>query len=172
MTAIGGGLGIAAMIALAGLEHLKLMAVPFATSIVLVMTAPESLQSQPRNIVGGHLISAISGLAVFTLLGDNPFFAALAVAVAIALMQLTRTLHPPAGINALLMVVAKLPWTFVLMPVLAGSLLLVCFAFLYHRLTIPGQWPISWWTPMRPRDLEQRAISKGEEVFERQSSRK
>jgi CBS-domain-containing membrane protein len=147
ITATGGGLGMCAMVGLAFLANLPLLSVPFTTSIVLVMSAPDGDQAQPRAIVGGHILSALCGLCVLELLGSGPWLAALAVGLSIAAMQLSRTLHPPAGINAFLMVVLKEPWTVVLMPVAAGALILVGFAFAYYRLTWPGQWPRFWWAP-------------------------
>jgi CBS-domain-containing membrane protein len=145
VTAIGGGLGITLMVALAALSGQHLEAVPFTTSIVLVMAAPESAPAQPRAILGGHLLCALAGLVVWLCFGANPWAAGLAVGLAIAAMQLTDTLHPPAGINALLFVTLKLSWYFVLMPVAAGALILVGFAFCYHRLTAAEPWPRSWW---------------------------
>jgi CBS-domain-containing membrane protein len=147
--AIGGGLGLSLMVAFASWARLPLEAVPFTTSIVLVMAAPESGQAQPRNIIGGHLLSALSGLIVWMVFGTNPLLVGPAVALSIAAMQLTGTLHPPAGINAVLFVSMQLSWQFVLMPVAVGALGLVAFAFLYHRLTAPGRWPQSWWAPLR-----------------------
>src|ERR1700754_4403639 len=78
--AIGGGLGLSLMVAFAGWSHLPLEAVPFTTSIVLVMSSPESAQAQPRNIVGGHILCALSGLAVWTLFGPNVLLIGPAVA--------------------------------------------------------------------------------------------
>jgi CBS-domain-containing membrane protein len=150
ITAVGGGLGIGAMVGLGALADFPLAVVPFTTSIVLVMAPPESRQAQPRSIVGGHVLSALCGLAVLVLFGDNPWLAALAVGLSIAAMQLTDTLHPPAGINAVLMVTANVSWKFVLVPVTAGALILVGFAYLYHRLTWPGGWPRSWWSSPTP----------------------
>jgi CBS-domain-containing membrane protein len=146
ITALGGGLGIGVMVGLAIWADFPLAVVPFTTSIVLVMAAPESEQAQPRNIVGGHVLSAFCGLATLALFGSNPWLAAFAVGLSIAVMQLTETLHPPAGINALLMVTANVSWKFVLVPVTAGALILVGFAYLYHRFTWPGGWPRSWWS--------------------------
>jgi CBS-domain-containing membrane protein len=146
ITALGGGLGIGVMVALAIWADFPLAVVPFTTSIVLVMAAPESKQAQPRNIVGGHVLSALCGLAILALFGSNPWLAAFAVGLSIAVMQLTETLHPPAGINALLMVTANVSWKFVLVPVTAGALILVGFAYFYHRVTWPGGWPRSWWS--------------------------
>lgn len=147
VTSVGGGMGILLMVGFATRVGMPLEAVPFTTSIVLVMSAPQSPQAQPRNIVGGHILSALAGLLVATLLGRDPWLAGLAVALAIAAMQLTRTLHPPAGINALLFATMNLSWTFVLVPVAAGAVLLATYAFLYHRLT-QRRWPSSWWKPL------------------------
>lgn len=132
--AVGGALGIALMIALAGVADLPLMLAPFTTSIVLVMSAPGSAYARARNVVGGHVLSALAGFGVLYAFGDTPWFAALAVGLAIAAMQATDTMHPPAGINALIMVVAHPAWTFLFVPVFAGALCLVAFAFSYHRL--------------------------------------
>ncbi|MFN3891771.1 MAG: HPP family protein [Beijerinckiaceae bacterium] len=132
--AIGGALGIALMIALAGVANLPLMLAPFTTSIVLVMSAQGSAFARARNVIGGHVVSALAGLVIVNLLGDTPWYAALAVGLAIAAMQATDTMHPPAGINALIMVVANPAWTFVFVPVLAGAICLVLFARSYHGL--------------------------------------
>ena len=131
--AVGGALGIALMIALAGVASLPLMLAPFTTSIVLVMSAPGSTFARARNVVGGHVVSALAGLVVVHLLGDTHWYAALAVGLAIAAMQLTETMHPPAGINAMIMVVARPEWTFLFVPVLTGAICLVTFATSYHR---------------------------------------
>ncbi|MDX2203076.1 MAG: HPP family protein [Hyphomicrobiaceae bacterium] len=144
IAALGGGLGIAIMLGLAELLHYEWGFVPFATSIVLVLGAPEAPQAQPRNIVGGHLLSALCGLAFCTLLGPGMWAAALGVAAAIALMQATRTFHPPAGINPVVMAIAHAGPAFVLVPVAAGALLLVAYAYAFHRLTQRAPWPRQW----------------------------
>lgn len=145
LAALGGGLGIALMLELAELSQFQWGFVPFATSIVLVLGAPDAPQAQPRNIIGGHVFSALCGLLFCTLLGPTMWAAALGVAASIAVMQLTRTFHPPAGINPVVMAIAHAGPLFVLMPVAAGALILVAFAFLYHRLTQSTPWPKAWW---------------------------
>jgi CBS-domain-containing membrane protein len=143
--AAGGGLAIAIMEALATRHAFPLMAVPFATSIVLVMGSPEVEAAQPRALVGGHLVSTLVGLAVLTLAGPEPWAAALAVGLAIAAMHLTGTFHPPAGIDPLVVVINAMPWTFLLVPVAAGALLLAAYAFLWNRLVRRCDWPKAWW---------------------------
>jgi CBS-domain-containing membrane protein len=133
------------MVGLATLATLPLVAVPFATSIVLVMATPERVEAQPRNIVGGHVLCALAGFIVALAFGTHAWAAGLAVALAMAAMQLTRTLHPPAAIDAYLFVTLPLDWSFVVMPVGVGALLLVAFAYAYHRLAWSQPWPLRWW---------------------------
>ncbi|HEY8580470.1 MAG TPA: HPP family protein, partial [Beijerinckiaceae bacterium] len=117
LPALGGALGIALMIGLADAAHLPLTLAPFTTSIVLVMAAPRSPYARPRNVFFGHLISALAGLFVVAVAGDSAWLAAPAVGLAIAAMQATDTMHPPAGINALIMATAHPGLGFVVAPV-------------------------------------------------------
>jgi CBS-domain-containing membrane protein len=145
VTAAGGTAGIAIMVGLVETAGLELAAVPFTTSIVLVMSAPDSEPAQPRAILGGHLLSALSGFAVLWLGGSSPWLASAAVGLSIVLMQLTDTLHPPAGLDALLVVVAHPAWTFLLNPILAGAGLLIAFAYMFHWLAGLGRYPAKRW---------------------------
>ncbi len=147
--AAGGALAILTMHFLAGASHMPVALVPFATSIVLVLGSPNAEPAQPRAIVGGHLLSSLVGLAVSLLAGPSPWAAALAVGLAMVLMFSTRTMHPPAGIDPLIIVNDSLPWTFLFIPVLTGTVLLVCFAFVWHNASARRLhrrvWPQCWW---------------------------
>jgi CBS-domain-containing membrane protein len=142
--------GLGGAIAIGGMEWFSLSAryplaaIPFATSIVLVIGAPEAEPAQPRALVGGHLVSTIVGLVVLLLAGAHAWAAALAVGLAILAMYLTDTFHPPAGINPLLVVSNNLGWTFLFVPVLAGALLLTLFAYVWHRWVHRLEWPPRW----------------------------
>ncbi len=139
--AAGGAVAIGAMEWFSAFSEFPLAAVPFATSIVLVMGSPDAGPAQPRALIGGHLISALVGLLVLAVTGPDPFAAAIAVGLAIVAMHATRTFHPPAGINPLLIVVNAMPWTFLLVPVGAGALLLAAFAWAWHRISAQKSWP-------------------------------
>lgn len=142
--------GLGAAFAIGGMELLSaelnypLAVIPFATSIVLVIGAPEAEPAQPRALIGGHLVSTIVGLVVLHMVGPQGWAAAMAVGLAVLAMFVTRTFHPPAGINPLLVVSANLPWSFVIAPVLAGALLLTAFAFVWHRWVRRDAWPEQW----------------------------
>lgn len=140
--AIGGMIGIAAMVLFDIITQVPLMMVPFATSVVLVMATPLSLFARPRNIVGGHLLCAAAGFAVLWVFGSSPWLAAPAVGLAIALMQWTNTLHPPAGINPFIIVTQAPGWEFFFIPVASGAVVLVFVAWAFHKVTQPGVYPI------------------------------
>jgi CBS-domain-containing membrane protein len=125
--ATGGAAAIALMEVLAQRTTVPLLFVPFATSIVLVMGSPDVEPAQPRALVGGHLVSAAVGLLVLQVAGPGPWAAATAVGLAIIAMQATRTFHPPAGINPLVIVVNNMPLSFFIVTVAVGACLLVAF---------------------------------------------
>ncbi len=139
--AAGGGIAILAMHFLAGLGHMPLMMVPFATSIVLVLGMPDAEPAQPRALIGGHLVSSLVGLAISFTFGPSPWAAAAAVAIAMIAMYFSRSFHPPAGIDPLIIVNESLPWTFLFSTVIPGSLLLAAFAFAWHNAVGRGAWP-------------------------------
>ncbi len=143
--AAGGAVAIAAMESLAERTAFPLAFIPFATSIVLVMGSPEAKPAQPRALVGGHLLSAAVGLVMVTIAGPQPWAAAVAVGIAMVVMHMTDTFHPPAGINPLLIVINDRSWSFLLVPVGAGVVILVGFAYLWHNVTRRGSWPERWW---------------------------
>ena len=141
---LGGALAIGVMEWFSVAAHYPLAVIPFATSIVLVIGSPEAEPAQPRALIGGHVVTALVGLAVLKLTGPQAWAAAAAVGLSILSMYLTGTFHPPAGINPLLVVSGNLPWTFLFVPVLAGAVLLTAFALFWHRWVRRQPWPRRW----------------------------
>jgi CBS-domain-containing membrane protein len=143
--AAGGAAAIAIMVYMSERAGMPLQFVPFATSIVLVMGSPEQEPSQPRALIGGHLISTVVGLAIVALTGPSPWAAAVAVGIAMAAMHATRTFHPPAGIDVLIAVYYDKSWDFFLAPVAIGVCLLAAFAYAWHNAFQRGSWPQRWY---------------------------
>ena len=108
----------------------------FGASAVLVFGAPQSPLARPRNVLGGHVISALAGVFFAQLFPDSVGLAAgLAVGSAIVLMLVTGTLHPPGGATALIAVtggpaILALGYLYVLVPCLTGALILLGFSCL------------------------------------------
>ena len=144
--AVGGFVAVAVMEAFSIRREFPLWAIPFATSIVTVFGMPEAKPAQPRALVGGHLISTIVGLIVVKVVGPDPWAAAVAVGLSMIAMHLSHTFHPPAGIDPLVVVVSDMSWDFLIVPLGVGALLLVLFAFAWHRLVARDNWPVSWWS--------------------------
>ncbi len=119
----------------------------FGASSVLIYGVIQSPLAQPRNLVGGHLISALVGVTVAQLLPDIIWITApLAVSQAIVMMQITKTLHPPGGATALIAVIGSekiksLGFWYILSPVLTGCLILLVVALIFNNITSNRQYP-------------------------------
>ncbi|QID17672.1 HPP family protein [Nitrogeniibacter mangrovi] len=108
---------------------------PLGASAVLVFAVPSSPLSQPWSVVVGNTVSALVGIACVALIPDRIGGAAIAVALAIAVMMATRSLHPPGGATALLAVLSQAHSpAFALHPVALNSALLVIAGMAFHRL--------------------------------------
>ena len=107
---------------------------PFGASMVLVMAVHESPLAKPKNILLGHILSALSGVIILYLIGDNFLALGIAVALAVFVMIVTDTIHPPAGANPIIVILTGQGVSFVLFPVAVGAFMLVIFAYLYNKL--------------------------------------
>ena len=144
LSSLGAGLAIAATGWLSLISGTPWLMAPFGASCVLAFGVPDSPLAQPRAIIGGHLIATLIGLITVQLIGDSWIALALAVAIALAAMQLTRTLHPPAGANPIVVIAAQAPFSYLVSPVLAGSLVIVAIACAINHLQRPGSYPHYW----------------------------
>jgi CBS-domain-containing membrane protein len=141
---LGGFLAIAAVAYLTNILSVALVLGSFGASCVLVFGYPDVPFSQPRNVVFGHLISSLVGLVFVHLCGPHWWSVALAVGTAIALMMLTRTVHPPAGSNPVIVFLTQPAWSFLLFPTLVGALVLVAVAVVYNNATRTTRYPKYW----------------------------
>lgn len=139
----------------------------FGASAVLIYGVVNSPLAQPRNLIGGHLLSAFVGVTVSNLVPLPWLAAALAVSTSIVLMQVTRTLHPPGGATALIAVigsekVTNLGYLYVFSPILTGVLILFTVALIFNNITANRSYPTNkewfkvWkrtYVPMRVKPL-------------------
>ena len=107
---------------------------PFGASMVLVMAVHESPLAQPKNLVLGHVLSALSGVLIYTLLGQTFYALGAGVALAIFVMMITKTIHPPAGANPIIVILGGKGIGFVLLPVGVGALIIIIFAMIYNKI--------------------------------------
>ena len=133
--------GLAIMLLAWALHHLPQHEYPLlllgsmAASAVLLFAAPHSPFSQPWNLIGGHLFSALAGWVCVQFIADPVIAAGVAVGTAIFLMYVLSCLHPPGAATALTLVLGAaqfqhMGWHWVALIVIANagmSLLLALF---------------------------------------------
>lgn len=117
---------------------------PFGATSVLIFGVPDSPLAQPRNVIGGNIVAAVVSLTILHLFGSSPWAMGLAVATSIGMMQFTGTLHPPAGAVALVVMMTKASWQFLLTPALEGSIILVLCAVVFNNLAEERTYPKHW----------------------------
>ena len=119
----------------------------FGASSVLIYGIINSPLAQPRNLIGGHVISAFIGVLIYKLIPGNLWLSsALSVSLSIVAMQITKTLHPPGGATAL---IANLPsakiqalgFMYVISPVFSGVMILLLVAIVCNNATAHRSYP-------------------------------
>jgi CBS-domain-containing membrane protein len=124
----------------------------FGASAVLLYGAPQSDFSQPRNLIGGHIISALIGITVYKYINlDISILGALSVSFSIIAMQYTRTMHPPGGATALIAVIGSdtihgLDYMYVISPIAIGAFIMLIIALVINNLSgnPKRHYPRSW----------------------------
>ncbi|MES9844968.1 MAG: HPP family protein [Candidatus Sedimenticola sp. PURPLELP] len=141
---LGGALAISVLAVLGDWLTLTLILGSYGASCVLIFGFPDVPFSQPRNVIAGHFLSSLVGLTFFTLLGPHWWSLALAVGTTIAVMMLTRTVHPPAGSNPVIVFLTQPSWSFLFFPTLTGAVLLVIVALIYNNISRSDSYPKYW----------------------------
>ena len=122
----------------------------FGASAVLIYGAIRSPLAQPRNLIGGHIISAIIGVTMYNLLHSHMWLsAAMAVSTAIAVMHVTKTLHPPGGATALIAVIGSqkihhLGYLYAVIPAGLGAVIMLSVAVLINNIPKSRRYPEFW----------------------------
>lgn len=155
ISGLGGLIGILVVAAVSqhwlGGHGGMLVAASMGSTAVLLFAMPHGAVSQPWPVLGGHLVSALVGVACARALGHDPALAAgCAVGGAITAMYLLRCLHPSGGATALFAVVGgsevhALGYAYVTGPILLGALVLLGVAVAYNYPFAWRRYPQAWW---------------------------
>ncbi|MDO7787609.1 HPP family protein [Desulforamulus aquiferis] len=145
ITALGSFLGIG-LISLLNLYYdIPLLVPSLGATAVLLYAACHVPMAQPRNVIGGHLVSAAAGVLVYQLIGSQWWTIALGVSLAIFIMNLTHTLHPPGGATAFVAVYTGQDFSYILAPVGLGAFMLVLIAVLVNNCSSQIKYPDFWY---------------------------
>jgi hypothetical protein len=154
VTAFLGILAIAGPLQLRASDDVFMLLGSFGATAALVYGAPEAALSQPRNVFGGHVVSAFTGVCVYRF-GEAVnvgiwLTAPLSVSIAVVIMQLTRTLHPPGAATSLIGVLGsadlhKLGFQFIVTPAAVGAAVMIFIAVIGNNLSGVRRYPKYWW---------------------------
>jgi CBS-domain-containing membrane protein len=126
------------------LTHYFILVTSLGASCLLLFGFPDSDFSQPRNFLGGNLISAVIGLSFLHFISTSWWAVAVATGLAAAAMMMTDSIHPPAASNPLVIYSLHAPWSFLLFSSLSVNIVVLGVALLFHRLTRKAPYPHYW----------------------------
>ncbi len=143
--AIGASIALGLVLWLVDPPSSPLLLASFGGTAVFLFGLTRAPAAQPRALLGGHLIGALTGVACFQLFGDATWVYLLALALTLVLMLVTGTVHPPAGANPMIMIHAHAGFAAVLNPVASGIVILAVIAAAWSRV-VPGaiRYPANW----------------------------
>ena len=126
------------------------LATSFGSTVVVVFGYPENEFAQPKNVLLGHLLCALVGIIFITLFEISQdrsiFFAAigLAVGISVMLMMLFNITHPPAGGNAIVVILAQDSFQFLIFPIMVGVITIIIGGVIYNRFILKKNYPLKW----------------------------
>lgn len=144
VTAAGSLTGVGLVSLLSAYYNLPLLLPSLGASAVLLYGACHVPMAQPRNVVGGHVLSAFMGVSAYQVLGGSWWVIAVGVTLAILAMAVTHTLHPPGGATAFVAVYNGQDYSFILTPVGIGVVCLILIAVLVNNLASERKYPHYW----------------------------
>ncbi len=143
--AMGATVGLGLVLWLVNPPSSPLWLASFGGTAVFLFGLTRAPAAQPRALFAGHLSGAFVGALCFQAFGDAVWVYLLALALSLIVMLWTKTVHPPAGANPLIMVHAHAGLSAVLFPVGLGVLILALVAAGWSRLLAGTvRYPSSW----------------------------
>ncbi|MEW6186643.1 MAG: HPP family protein [Thermodesulfobacteriota bacterium] len=151
-SAIGASIGIGLALGCVGLPPSSpFLLASFGGSSMFLFALTRAPAAQPRALFIGHLGSALMGILCYQAFGDALWVYLLAVVAALLFMQVTKSMHPPAGANPLIMVQAHANISSLWQPVGLGVLVMAVVALIWSRI-LPGtiHYPVNWFEKSPP----------------------
>jgi CBS-domain-containing membrane protein len=141
--AAGAGIGLALLFV--GIPSSPFLLASLGGSTVFLFGLTRAAAAQPRALLCGHLGCALIGIICFHAFGDALWVCMVGVVLALTFMLVTKTVHPPAAANTLIMIHEHAGFFSLWQPVGLGVIILVFVAMVWSRL-LPGmtRYPTNW----------------------------
>jgi len=135
---------------LSGTNYGLWLAASFGSSVVVVFGYPDNEFAQPKNVLFGHLLCTFVGIVfvmLFKISQDRSiFFLAIGIAVGISvmLMMALKITHPPAGGNAIVVMLTQDSFQFLIFPIMVGAVTIIIGGVIYNRFILKKKYPLKW----------------------------
>ncbi len=116
----------------------------FGSTVINVFGFPKNRNSQPKNVLFGHLMSALVGIIFITFFEASFITLGLAVGIATMLMLALKITHPPAGGTVIMVMIGDVSFHFLIFPVMVGAITIIIGGIIYNRLLLKRKYPLTW----------------------------
>ena len=116
----------------------------FGSSTLIVLVFHDSEFAQPANIFFGHLLAIVIGILFNEFLGMSYLTLGLSVGTTVTLMMYFKIIHPPAAANPLIALFADVSLSYIVFPVIVGSIVIIFLSLIVNRYLLKRKDPVRW----------------------------
>ena len=116
----------------------------FGSSTLIVLVFHESEFAQPVNVFFGHLLAIVIGILFNEFFGISHLTLGLSVGITVTIMMYFKIIHPPAAANPLIALFADVSLSYIVFPVIVGSIVIIVLSIIINRYLLKRNYPVKW----------------------------
>ena len=116
----------------------------FGSSSLIVLVFYDSKFAQPANIFFGHLLAIVVGVLFNEFFGISYLTLGFSVGTTVTLMMYFKIIHPPAAANPLIALFADVSLSYIVFPVIVGSIVIIVLSIIINRYLLKRNYPLKW----------------------------
>ena len=116
----------------------------FGSSTLIVLVFYDSEFAQPANIFFGHFLAIVIGILFNEFLGMSYLTLGFSVGTTVTLMMYFKIIHPPAAANPLIAIFADVSLSYIVFPVIVGSIVIIVLTIIINRYLLKRNYPVKW----------------------------
>ena len=116
----------------------------FGSSTLIVLVFHDSEFAQPANVFFGHLLAIVIGILFNEFFGMSYLTLGLSVGTTVTLMMYLKIIHPPAAANPLIALFADVSLSYIVFPVIVGSIFIIVLSVIINRYLLKRNYPVKW----------------------------